>query len=341
MKIAMFFVAIGFGTLLTLGCSRTQDTTFVPRNVKVVTPESAGGITTHAFNGVLEEARKVDLAFRVGGPVIGVFAEEGDFVRQGTLLAAIDPRDYQVQLRSAEVQFKQAKGEYDRFKELYEQGKLPSNTIEKLEAAFLAAESNLDRARHALEDTRLLAPFSGTVFQKNINKHETTAAGMVVFTIIDMSELEVVFGVPESLVVQMTTPAAAKVQVGRLSLPATIKSVAGKSGEDNLFEVRLAINNPDAEAIRPGMNARIELELEKGKQAGATVPVEAVFYLNGAPFVWIYDELSSTIASRAIQSGQLLTGGRMEIISGIDMDDKIVSAGVHSLFEDQKVRAMN
>lgn len=341
MKLVMIYAAICCWSILAVGCVGAQESNTVSRNVKVTIPEAIGGTTTHEFNGVLEEARKADLSFRVGGPVIGVFAEEGDFVKQGTLLAAIDPRDYQVQLRTAEAQYKQAKGEYDRFKDLFEQGKLPSNTFEKLEAAYLAAKSTFERASHALDDTRLTAPFSGTIYKKNLQKHETASAGTMVFTLIDMNDLEVVFGVPESLVSQLANQKEARVQAGGLIMPASIKSVAGKSGVDNLFEVRLAIKNPDLNVVRPGMNARILVEINTDKRTGISVPVEAVFYQKGEPAVWIFDEKTQTIASRGIKSGHLLSGGRMQVISGLDGHEKVVSAGVHSLFEQQKVRAMN
>lgn len=340
MKLSMVYAAIGCWSILAIGCGRSEESAAVPRNVKVVGLSSNGLLPTHEFNGVLEEAKKVDLSFRVSGPVISVLAEEGDVVKKGELLAAIDPRDYEVQQRSAEALFKQAKGEYDRFKELYDQGKLPPNTIEKLEAALLASKSNFERASNALDDTHLIAPFSGMVFQRNIQKHETAVPGTIVFTIIDMSELEVVFGVPESIVAQIVVQTDATVQAGGLDIPATIKSVAGKSGSDNLFEVRLSINNPDAKVIRPGMNARIVMEMDKMQQAGISVPVEAVFYQKGESFVWVYEHSTGTVASRSIKVGKILSGGRMEILSGLDGHEKVVSAGVHSLFEKQEVRAI-
>ncbi|MDG5800608.1 efflux RND transporter periplasmic adaptor subunit [Marinilabiliaceae bacterium ANBcel2] len=341
MKVVIFLSAVVGLLLLNYGCGQTDKESVSPRNVKVVSPHSAGTTITREFNGVVEESRNANLSFRVGGPLVGVFAEEGDFVREGELLASIDPRDYQVQLQAAKAQYHQAKAEYERFKELYKQDKLPVNTFEKLETAFTAAKSSYENAQNALADTRLKAPFSGTVFQKNISNHETIAAGIVVYTIIDIEDLEIVFGVPESIVAEMANTKEVTVDISGKTIAAKVKSVSNKSGEDNLFETRISVQNPDYNEIRPGMNAKVTVETHREALKATSLPVEAIFYNNKKPFVWIYDETTGTVKSRSVQIGRVLSGGYIEVTDGVNKSDKIVSAGVHSLYEDQRVEKVN
>ncbi|WP_462319206.1 efflux RND transporter periplasmic adaptor subunit, partial [Marinilabilia sp.] len=146
------------------------------------------------FNATIEENLKSSVAFRVGGPLKELLFDEGDFVEKGAPLALLDQRDFRTRLVAAEAQYRQTKGEFERYSQLYEQDKLPANTYEKLESGYLAAKSNWQNAKNALADTKLTAPFSGFVFQKLINNHETIAPGQPVLILIDTNTLEVNFG---------------------------------------------------------------------------------------------------------------------------------------------------
>ncbi len=323
----------------SFGCGRkVVEENQQPRFVKIAMPHNGGRIAVAEFNAYLEESLTADVAFRVGGPVNGIYAESGDYVKAGDVLATIDSRDFQLRLQAAEAQYNQAKGEYERYLELYNQGKLPANTIEKLKTAWLAAKTNWENAGNALADTRLTAPFSGHIFQRNINRHETIAPGMPAFTILNMDVVEVVFGIPESMVARMATAQKARVVVSGFSVDAAVKSVAGKSNSNNLFEVRLVMKNPDTELVRPGMSARVLVNGGADEAENPSIPVESVFFRQGAPHVWIFDEASGKVVSRAISTGELLHGGQIEILSGIQLHDKVVVAGTHSLHENQIVR---
>ncbi len=77
------------------------------------------------------------MSFRVGGPLISFNVKSGDFVRKGQVIAAIDKRDYQLQVQSTKAQFQQLRGEYERYKELYGKDKIPANSYEKIESGYL------------------------------------------------------------------------------------------------------------------------------------------------------------------------------------------------------------
>lgn len=331
--------AIGIIVLMA-NCSRPgQSVSSEPRVVKAITPVASKSNFQLEFNGTLVESRKADIAFRVGGPISAIFAEEGDFVKTGDLLASIDPRDYQIRLIAAEAQFNQAKAEYERYSELHNQNKLPANTYEKLKTAYLAAKSNWENAINAHIDTRLYAPFSGYIFKRNINRHETIVPGISAFTIIDLSDLEVVFGIPETMVPKMGKPVIASVEAGGMEIQANLKSVAGKSGDNNLYEVRLSLNNPDVTKIKPGMSARIIMTINTDVNSQSfLIPIEAVFYKQQTPYVWIFNEASGSVSARQIKTGSLNGNGQIDVVTGLSGSEKIIAAGVNSLLEDQKVR---
>ncbi len=79
------------------------------RKVKVEKVQKASDVLRGNFSGVIEEARDVNLAFRVAGPIQAIYVKEGSFVKEGQLVAEIDPRDYQTQVNVAQAQYNQVK----------------------------------------------------------------------------------------------------------------------------------------------------------------------------------------------------------------------------------------
>ncbi|MGQ1891831.1 efflux RND transporter periplasmic adaptor subunit [Thermophagus sp. OGC60D27] len=330
---------------LNTGCaSQSTEQKSQTRYVKLASVEAAAGVGERSFNAVIEENRQSSMAFRVGGILEEVYFDEGDFVKRGEVLAELDQRDYQTQLAAAEAQYHQAKGELERYTELYKQNKLPANTYEKIETAFKAAKSNWENARNALADTRLKAPFSGFVFQKHINNHEAVAPGQPVFILIDTNILEVNFGVPESTVNELNIGQEVEVAVNSSDVryTATIKSVSHKAGDDRLFDVRLSMENPDVTKIKPGMTARVFInkENEARKAKVLVVPTEAVFFSGNQASVWVYDAQKENVHQRSVVPGDISPGGMIEIINGLKTGEKIVVAGVHSLEEGQSVKPL-
>lgn len=285
------------------------------------------------------------MAFRVGGQVHHLYYAEGDYVKKGQVLAVLDKRDFKTRLLAAEAQYKQTKSEFERYSQLYEQGKFPKNSLDKLEAGFLASKSNWKSAANALTDTELKAPFSGYIHQKLIDNHETVAPGEPALVIIETNTLEVNFSVAESIINQLHEGQQAMVSLNHQvtqRYPATIKSVAQKAGDDGLFNVQLRMQNPDPRTVKPGMTARAFIHnTETGHSTTVSVPAEALFFKDGKANVWIYNEQNHTVSACQVNTGEVIENGHVQIINGIQEKDLIIVAGVHSLMEGQQVKPLS
>ena len=77
------------------------------------------------YPGRVKAAADVDLAFRVAGPIIRIPVQVGSFVRKGEVIAEIDPRDYELQYKATEAEYKQIKSEAERVIELYNRKSVP------------------------------------------------------------------------------------------------------------------------------------------------------------------------------------------------------------------------
>ncbi len=311
------------------------------RPVKTTKPMVGQVADNMDFNGLVKESGIAGVAFRVGGTVNGIYVNEGDYVQSGDLLASLDARDYKVGLNAAEAQFVQAKSEYERYQGLYNQGKFPANSYEKIKTNFVALKSNYEKAINTLADTRLYAPFSGYIYKRSINNHETIAPGSHAFTIVNIHDLDVVFGVPETILPMLTSQITATARVSGIDIPTKLRSIATKSGDNNLYEVHLSFQNPDKNKVRPGMSAKVFVTYNKESGNNVfTLPVQAVFYRQKKSYVWIYDNVSQVVTSKMVVAGNLNSLGQIEILQGLSGDETIVVGGVNSLFENQKVRVV-
>lgn len=339
-RVSMVLLAVA---LLT-SCSRDQVVDSPSeRYVKTIEVAPFFGEESSSFNGVVKERRQIGLSFNVGGPISELLVNEGDYVKKGQVVARIDKRDYQVQLLAAKARFIQAKSEYDRYQKLYDRKKLPENTLEKLEAGYLMAKSQYERAKNALEDTDLKAPFSGYVHSKSFEKYEVIEAGYPVVSLIDFEKLEVVVNLPENQVARMKQVKEVNCDIKNASqfgVSATIKSLSEKSGADNLYELRTTLNMEEANGIKPGMAAKVKVVYNEEEKQRIVVPVEAVFETAGSRYVWVVNPANMQVEKRSVKPGKVFGNGRMELLSGITVGDVVVAAGVHALVENQKVKIL-
>ena len=101
---------------------------------------ASGEHAPRVIPGQVQAARRVPLAFRVGGPVVELAVSKGQRVRQGELLARIDPRDYEVQVKDLEARLSEKRAQLDQVAEEYQRvrGLFQNNLLDAQNAALTA-----------------------------------------------------------------------------------------------------------------------------------------------------------------------------------------------------------
>lgn len=338
--IALVFVAISM-----VSCGSKEETKPTkPRYVKVEQLGARENNEELVFHGQLKEKKEVNVAFKVGGQVYNVLVDEGDYVKKNQVIARIDPRDYRIHLQSAKAQYMQVEGEYTRYKELYKKNKLPINTLEKMEAGYLAAKSAYEAAQNALNDTELKAPFEGFIYQKQINNFENVAPGQTIFSLLDVSYFEVHFSLPQSKVYkagQFESITCDVPTANRYGLPAKVLSVNEKANGNDMYDVRLIVDNNNDNILKSGMSVKVRIQLPDLQNNNVIVPVEAVFQSEGETYVWVYNNANNVVNKTAIKVKKIKSEGMMSVTSGLKGNEKVVTAGVYSLSENQSVKLLS
>ena len=335
-RVPFFILFIGVFSCNNASDDQQSGTT---KYVKIEQVKGGQQVERLLFNGRIKEKSLTSLSFRVGGPLVSFTLKEGDRVRTGEMIAAIDDRDYLLNLQSAKAQYEQLKGEYKRYKELLLRKKVPENSFEKVESGYLTAETAFENTKNQLKDTKLRSPITGYIHEKFAENFQTVSAGQPIVSIIDLSVLEVLINVSESQLLKIKEAKESYVTVKNANVtrvPVKISSIGEKAKEDGLFEVKYVLQNDRGWEIYPGMSAEVMVHI-KNESHLVNISSGAVFHENDRDYVWVYDTLAKSIRKREVEVKKIATGGRVEVVRGIEPGEMIVSAGVYYLFEEQRV----
>lgn len=315
----------------------------ITHKVKLARPVKEATLTERSFPGIIREAAEVNLAFRVAGPIRDIYVKEGDYVRQGTLIARIDPRDYEIQAGVYEAQYAQMKGEFDRLTELSNRKSLADNDYEKAVAGEKMLGMKLQNARDQLNDTRLYAPFSGYIQSVKYEEGEMVNTGMTVATLIDVKSYLVEIDLPASFFLRkedFTTFSCTQPLAPAEVYPLQLVSTQMKANNSQLYRTTFRLDPKVNPELAPGMTVNVKIGYQNGLETPLQLPLTALFREEGKSCVWVFDASTSTVRQQEVTTGDLAGNGMITILSGIHENDEVVVAGVHALREGWKVERL-
>lgn len=160
--------------------------------------------------GDLRPIETVSVRSRIDGILENVAVREGQSVRAGALLAQFESTEQESALRSAEADRLAAKGDFDTQKWNYEQSqelfkvgaiaerdlRSAQQAADAAQARLAASEAKLRTASNAARDTRVVAPFNGTIEKRKVQNGESTSRGAEMFTLVRSEVLELTATVP-------------------------------------------------------------------------------------------------------------------------------------------------
>jgi membrane fusion protein, multidrug efflux system len=231
------------------------------------------------ISGTLEPKTEAKVRSEIAGPVKRTFADEGQRVRQGFLLARLDDaavRDAYLSaksaVRTAEVTLQNAQRNAERSTRLAQAGALPERDLEtalwnatNAEGTLADARARLASAEKQLGNTMVRAPISGAVSQREVDPGDVVQVGSSMFTIVDLSTLRLEATVPVE-------------EIDRLKVGAPVEFEV--TGYDRRFAGRIERINP---AVDPATRQvriyvaipNVEQSLVAGLYAEGRVAVDA------------------------------------------------------------------
>ncbi len=135
-------------------------------------------VETSGMLGIKDEAK---LAFKIGGIIETVYVEEGDFVKEGQILATLNKAEIDAQVRQAEIGLEKSKRDLVRVQKLYDDTVATLEQVQDLTTGREMANARLDIAKFNQKHAVIYAPTSGKIQRKLAQKGEVTAPGNPIF----------------------------------------------------------------------------------------------------------------------------------------------------------------
>jgi len=323
----------------------------VARPVKLVEFGGAGGTGLLEYPGEVSPATNAEVAFEVAGKLIEFPVTESQPVAQGDLLAKLDPRDYQSDLLAAEAKAAAARAEYGRTKALFDRDVAPKQDLEMAQRNLEVWNADAAKARKAVEDTMLRAPFDGIIARKLADDFQNVQAKEPIVLLQTSGSLEIVVNVPERDYARLRPGLSIEERNRRvraevvlsalpdLTFPAKLKEFSTAADPTTrTFAATFSFDAPPDVNVMPGMTARLLVHGVSVAANAATIPVQAATddAADGA-HVWVVDPQTMRVRRTAVTLGAL-TGDSVEVKSGLQPGDWVVTSGVHALSDGMQVR---
>ena len=311
--------------------------------------------------GTVVPMRTVVVRSRVDGELVRVNFTEGQYVKEGELLAQVDPRAFQVQLDQAEGQLikdrallANARIDLERYRTLFQQDSIAKQQVDTQAALVLQYEGTVrsdqamvDNARLQLSYARITAPISGRLGLRQVDQgnivHAADANGVVVIT--EVQPITVVFTLPQDNLpaLMQRVKSNAKLAVEAWDRGFRVKLGSGELVTvDNVIDittgtVKLKAKFANADlALFPNqfVNARMLLDTRKGV---VTIPSAALQRGSQGSFVYVIKD-DSTVSVRPVKLGPG-DGERVAVESGLAAGERVVVDGMDRLREGARVQA--
>jgi HlyD family secretion protein len=316
----------------------------------LTSPSQANAILT--ASGYVVARRKAAVASKGTGTLVYLAVEEGDRVKKGQVIARLDDSDVMATLRRtrenlrvAEADLDDARKNYERMRAVIEKRAVSQADYDAAQARYKRVLSTIEAAKYAVreaevavENTRIVAPFDGTVLKKNADVGEIVAplAGAAsskaaVVTIADMSSLEVDADVAEANIPRVAAEQNCEITLDAYPqhrYPGYVSNIVPTADRAKAtVMVKIKFKEYD-ERVLPEMGAKVTF-LARGTSADATtvkplltVPAAAVTARNGREVVFQINE--DRAVEVPVTTGRRL-GNAIEITGGLKEGDRVIS----------------
>ncbi len=308
-------------------------------NVNAVVLKKARLTDEIMVTGLLVPDEEVDLSFETSGQVTDIFFEEGAQVKRGQLLAKVNDRQLQAQLKRHTAQLKLAQDRVYRQSALLERDAVSKEAYEQVKTELATLQADIDIIKAQIELTELRAPFDGVIGLRQISVGAYATPSTRVTKLTKTVPLKVEFSVPERYATQVN-PGTGLTFTLDGSLDAYPAKVYAKESaidvETHTLMVRARYANPGGRLL-PGRYASIRLTKQTIDDA-LSIPAEAIVPEMGKDKVFLYKNGRAVPAEITVG---IRTEKQVQALRGVKEGDTLIVSGTLQLRTDLPVTLDN
>ena len=342
----LLFLAV---VLSAVSCKEKEQKVYGPRPIKVQKVEKLEAIEK-IYSGIVAPDQFSSLAFKVSGPLVALYVDNGVSVKKGQRIAQIDKQDFLLDFGAKQASYNTAKAQLERSKKLLTKEAISRQEYESNLASYYNAKAAFDHAKNSLEDTELKAPFDGFVQTKYVENYQKIQAGQSIVTLVNPNKLMVNMVIPESHLQYFNYKHEFFVEFDSYRgkyFKAVIKDYVQSSLDGSGLPVSLYIEDEDFNLtdfnIAIGFSCDVKLKVYDNELASlSVVPLSsiAVDEATGNLNVFIFNDATQTVRKVAVTQTGFVGKDKIQVAGQLSSSDDVVIAGVKRLVDGQKVKLL-
>jgi membrane fusion protein (multidrug efflux system) len=337
--ISLAFVYIGCGKNSESKPKNPKDTAVaVPVEVKNVTK----GTVSAFFSGsaTLEAEGDAVVVARVSGVMKEILVEEGGYVQAGQVLAKLDDEKPSVKLAQEEANLRKIENDFKRNEELFSKKLISDEIYQRSKSEYESQKASFNLAKLEFDYTSIRAPISGVISERKIKVGNMILANQPTFRITDFDPLLALIHVPEREISKLRVGQSAVLKVDAVSNVEFFGKIDRISPivdpSTGTIKVTVEVRDP-SRILRPGMFGRVNIVYDVHLNT-LIVPKESILAEDSESAVFV---VRDSVAYRQIVKTGYANTTHIEIVSGVNFGDTVVTTGQGSLKDSSKVEIVS
>jgi RND family efflux transporter MFP subunit len=291
---------------------------------------------TYSVEGMVEATRQTTVSAQISGRIKEINFDVGSRVNKGQVILRIDERETaqalagsNAQVVQAQATLQNAKVNYERSKQLFEQKFISQSALDKAEADYrvaraqaAASEASAGQASLARGYSDVVAPYGGVVAARLVEVGEMVMPGKPLMVGFDPGEMRVIVSVPQYKLQELGARPKVSVELPSLNrfvkaASTTVQPLADSRTHSTQVRVYLPANEA---GVYPGMFVRTHFVV--GKANKLVIPSSAVLHRSEVVAVYVVDE-NNKVKLRQVRVGDATADGSVEVLAGLNPGEKV------------------
>jgi RND family efflux transporter MFP subunit len=318
------------------GCHKApgQNQTELPSaTVHAQTVERKSRAATEDVVGTVRPKLSAAIEAKVSGRIEQMLVVPGQLVKAGDRLVQLDAHEIQSRLDQASAARQQAESDLKRATDLIQQKILSQSEFENAQSKFRIAAAAEAETKTMLDYTLIVAPFDGVITRKLADVGDLAAPGKSLLQMENPDTLRLEADVPEALIgnVKLGDNLAVRIAAVTNDIAGTVAEMS-PTADPNSRTYLVKLDLPGATGLRSGQFGRVSVPV--GEASAIRVPAAAVVQRGQMELVFVV--VGNHAQLRLVKTGTRV-GDEVEVVSGLNSGEQVVTEGASNLADGQPV----
>ncbi|TVQ34370.1 MAG: efflux RND transporter periplasmic adaptor subunit [Wenzhouxiangella sp.] len=295
--------------------------------------------------GSLAPVNGAELTLEMGGIVQAIHFDNGQQVEAGQRLVELDTRVDRAELAQLQSALRLAEQEEARLQRLIEQRSISRAELDRAESEAEQARAAVATRQALIDQKTLVAPFAGRAGIRRVNPGQFIGAGEPIVSLQSLDPIFVDFNLPQRKLPLLADDAEVRISVDAFpdrTFTGLVTAVEPRLDRSTrTLPVQATLDNSD-EVLRPGMFARVELDLGPPESL-IVIPQTAIRHATYGASVFVIenngndDSDDTIVVQRFIRTGTT-RGDLVAVTDGLEEGERVASSGLLKLQNKARVR---